>query len=185
MSANSSWDYAAAARASEQRWTSLIETVSLPSPNVLVRQVRTYLQRMTDTGRVIRGPRSISHLVSVFQEDEGYVQINVGPTIFKEPCEDCIRFRSGAQLSFGLTVRQDNLGVRLISYRFYLDLLNTSGLRFVRIDLNPPKSEYDPLHIPRSHIHTGFEGIHLPFPVMHPLEVLDRIFHVIEPHFTH
>jgi hypothetical protein len=33
-------------------------------------------------------------------------------------------------------------------------------------------------------MHPGFEGIHMPFPVMTPIEVLDRIVHVIEPHFT-
>jgi hypothetical protein len=70
-----------------------------------------------------------------------------------------------------------------VSYRFHLHLPPTSGLRFVRIDLNSYKEGHDQLHMPRSHVHPGFEGIHIPFPAMRPLEVLDRIFHVIEPHF--
>jgi hypothetical protein len=116
--------------------------------------------------------------------EKGDTQINAGPTIFREPCETCIQFRSGAQLSFGITLRSDGTRTTLLSYRFYLSLLPASGLRFVRIDLNAPKEDYDPLHMPRSHIHPGAEGIHIPFPAMRPLEVLDRIVHVIEPYFT-
>ena len=116
----------------------------------------------------------------------GETQINAGPTIFREPCSRCVQFESGAQLSFGITFRENEVTGRteILSYRFHLQLLPASGLRFVRVDLNPLGGANDPLHVPRSHVHPGFERVHIPFPAMRPLEVLDRIFHVIEPAFT-
>ena len=175
-----SWDRIGAAKALEARTEEDLAKILLPPPDEYFRKIRIYLQRLTDTGRTANGV----HVLSRRSLHSGDSQINAGPTILKEPCESCIHFRSGAQLSFGVTLRSDGKQTTLLSYRFYLSLLPASGLRFVRIDLNAPKDAYDPLHMPRCHIHPGFEGIHIPFPVMGPIEVLDRIVHVIEPHFT-
>jgi hypothetical protein len=174
------WNRTGAAKALEARTEADLANMGLPPPQEYFREVRIYLQRMTDAGRTRNGV----HVLSRRSLESGDTQINAGPTIFREPCEDCIQFHSGAQLSFGVTLRFDGAQTTLLSYRFYLALLPASGLRFVRIDLNSPKDVYDPLHVPRCHIHPGFEGIHIPFPAMGPLEVLDRIVHVIEPHFT-
>jgi len=174
------WDSGNAAKGLDARTAADINGFDLAAPDECLREIRVYLQRMTDRGRTTNGPR----VLFLRQGENGYTQIDAGPTVFREPCGRCIHFRSGAELSFGITLRYDGAKSTLVSYRFHVQLLPLSGLQFVRIDLNLPKESYDPLHIPRSHMHPGFEGIHIPFPVMRPLEVLDRIFHVIEPHFS-
>lgn len=174
------WNSTEAAKVLEARTEADLVKISLPPPHEFFRDVRIYLQRVTDRGRTSNGVHALSQL----SLSNGDSQINAGPTIFRDPCENCIRFQSGAQLAFGVTLRYDGARSILLAYRFYLSLLPASGLRFVRIDLNTPKETYDPLHMPRCHMHPGFEGIHIPFPVMGPIEVLDRVVHVIEPHFT-
>ncbi len=174
------WDGAGAAKSLDAKVAAELDRIDLPPTQQFFGELRFYLQRMTDRGRLTKGARSLSQLETA----EGHTQINVGPTIFRAPCENCLIFRSGAQLSFGITLRVDGSFSRLLAYRFHLNLIQSSGLRFIRIDLNTPKAEYDPMHMPRSHMHPGFEHVHIPFPAMHPMEVLDRIFHVIEPHFT-
>jgi len=174
------WNRAGAARALEARTAADLVHMDVSAPHECFREIRFYLQRATDTGRTRNGV----HVLSRRELENGDTQINAGPTIFREPCETCIQFPSGAQLSFGITLRFDGSQTTLLAYRFYLHLLPASGLRFIRIDLNSPKEDYDPLHLPRSHMHPGFEGIHIPFPAMRPLEILDRMIHVIEPHFT-
>ncbi len=174
------WDARAAAKLLELRTTADLDGFELPPPHDCFSEIRFYLQRMTDTRRTANGPRPLSRRVL----DTGETQINAGPTVFHQGSADCIQFRSGAQLAFGISLRVDAGRTKILSYRFHLQLLPSSGLHFVRIDLNPVPDDDDPLQRPRSHIHPGFENVHLPFPVMRPLEVLDRIFHVIEPAFT-
>jgi hypothetical protein len=174
------WNQVAVAKVLEARTEADLANLKLPPPREYFKDIRLYLQRLTDTGHTKNGVHVLSHR----SIGGGDTQINAGPTIFRDPCETCIHFHSGAQLAFGITLRFSGTQTTLLAYRFYLSLLPASGLRFVRIDLNAPKETYDPLHVPRSHIHPGFEGIHIPFPVMGPIEVLDRIVHVIEPHFT-
>jgi hypothetical protein len=174
------WDSASAAKALDARTAAEIDGFALAAPNDCLREIRVYLQRMTDLRKTTNG----AHVLSIRQAENGDSQIDAGPTVFREPCINCIHFRSGADLSFGVTLRHRGGKTTLVSYRFHVQLLSSSGLRFIRIDLNPHKEVYDALRIPRSHMHPGFEGLHIPFPVMRPLEVLDRIFHVIEPHFS-
>jgi hypothetical protein len=174
------WNQAAAAKNLEARTAYDIGNIDLPAPHECFSEIRIYLQRTTDKGRTRNGVHVLSR-----REENGDTLINAGPTIFREPCSACIQFTSGAQLKFGIALRFDGTKTTLLEYNFHLRLPDSSGLRFVRIDLNAPTGDYDPLHVPRSHMHPGFENIHLPFPVMQPLEILDRIVHVIEPHFTH
>jgi hypothetical protein len=169
-----------AAKALAARTEADLGSLSLPAPHEVFRQIRIYLQRLTDKGRTENGV----HVLSRHDDKNGDTQIDAGPTIFREPCENCIKFRSGAQLSFGITLRFDGKRTTILSYRFYLFLLPSSGLRFIRIDLNGADKAHDPLHHPRSHMHPGFEGVHIPFPAMGPIDILDRIVHVIEPHFA-
>jgi hypothetical protein len=158
------WDAVAAARSLDDRVADDLDRVELPPAPHFTGQLRFYLQRMTDCGKLLRGARSISQRETA----EGYTQIDVGPTIYRATGDDCLILKSGARMSLGITLRIDGSSSRLLAYRFHLELLPSSGLRFVRIDLNAPKSEYDPMHIPRSHIHPGFENVHVPFPAMHP-----------------
>ena len=174
------WDSAKAAIALDDRTNADILNMKIAAPRDSLSEIRSYLQRMIDSGRTRNGP----HLLSIKPIANGDVQIDAGPTVFKEPCGNCIHFRSGAELSFGVTLRHDGYKTTMLAYRFHIQLPLSSALEFIRIDLNPPRANYDPLHMPRSHMHPGYEGIHIPFPPMRPLEVLDRIVHVIEPHFT-
>ncbi len=128
------WDPHGAARSREARVAVELDGIELPPTQQFFGQLRFYLQRMTDRGRLTKGARSLSQL----ETTEGHTQINVGPTIFRAPCENCLIFRSGAQLSFGITLRVNGSYSRLIAYRFHLNLVQSSGLRFIRIDLNPP-----------------------------------------------
>jgi hypothetical protein len=68
----------------------------------------------------------------------------------------------------------------LAAYRFQLNLPDGNSPSFYRFDLNPEAHE-TPLFEPRCHLHPGLEEVRLPCPVLTPLEVLDRIFLVIEP----
>ncbi len=173
------WDANARARLLDERVAEELERIELARD--FHGQLRFYLQRMTDRG-FCKKPR-----LEQLRTPEGHTRIGVGPPIYRAPCQDCLIFKSGARLSFGITLRADGSLNNLVSYRFHLQLLQSSGLQFVRIDLNDlnsPNRQYEPLEMPRSHIHPGFENVHVPFPVMHPLDVLDRIFHVIEPRFT-
>lgn len=156
--------------------------MDLPAPHELKRLIRVYLQDLTNRDRTTNG----AHLISERTLENGDSQINAGPRTVKQnqQCEDCIQFRSGSQLSFGVTLRSNGKTSSLLAYSFYLKLPPGRGLGFLRIDLNGPKEYYDPLDQPRSHLHPGFENVHLPFPVLEPLAVLDRIVHVIEPHFA-
>lgn len=168
-------DAAEAAKALDQRTEDDITRLGLPNARRCYSEVRYYLQRRKDKRRIKTLPK-----IDQYRED-GDLVIDVGPRTEREP--GGIEFESGAHLTFGITLRDDSTGAKLVGYRYRLDLPNTSGLRFIRIDLNREPHE-NPLEVPRSHIHPGFENVHLPFPVMSPLDVLDRIFDVIEPAFT-
>lgn len=147
-----------------------LDRLALPAPHECLSEIRSYLQRERDAHRIRDG----AHQLKRRDLDTGETQINV----------DRVQFASGARLEFGITLRAEAGRTKLLSYKFHLELLPASGLKFLRIDLNFSGRTCDPLRVPRSHLHPGFENIHLPFPVMRPLEVLDRIFHVIEPRFT-
>ncbi|MCC6394599.1 MAG: hypothetical protein IT167_28645 [Bryobacterales bacterium] len=174
------WDEAAAARSYEAKAAGDLESMDLPSPHECFKQIRTYLQRMCDTRRTKTGVRVLSQRTL----ENGDMQINAGPSIYRHPREGCVEFQSGAFLKFGATLRFHGVGSKLIVHSFHLQLEPTSRMEFVRIDLND-KEASNPLHVPRSHLHPGFQHVHIPFPVMRPLEILDRLVHVIEPAFRH
>ena len=155
------WNRVEAAKALEARTEADLANISLPPPHEYFRDIRIYRQRATDGGRTRNGV----HVLSRHSLGNGDTQINAGPTIFRDPCENCIQFRSGAQLAFGVTLRFDGAQSTLLAYRFYLSLLPASGLRFVRIDLNAPKETYDPLHMPLSLIHISPDSINPLFSV--------------------
>jgi hypothetical protein len=84
------------------------------------------------------GARPIAHRVHVLSHtvENGDTQINAGPTIFRESCDTCIHFASGAALSFGITLRLEGEKTTLLSYRFYLHLIPASG-----ISIRPHRSQ--------------------------------------------
>lgn len=171
------WDATAAALLLEQRTARDVAGLTLPSPETCFRDLRDYLVGMSHRRRI----RPYSLLKQRRSAEE--LAIEAGPQIFRAPCADCIQFASGALLSFGVTLSAANGQSELLACRFHLQLPSTAGLEFIRIDLDPASGSVDPLRKPRSHLHPGFD-VHVPFPVLQPLEALDRIFEVIEPAFA-
>ncbi len=104
--------------------------------------------------------------------------ITVGPPFDKGPTESHFKMPFGARLSFGITLREGNGACSLIAYRFHIQMGGGSKPAFYRFDLNERRHD-TPLVEPRCHVHPGRDDIRLPFPVLGPIEVLDRIFYVI------
>jgi hypothetical protein len=170
------WDSGAAAKSFDEKLAASLEAIQLPPAHEYFRRLQSYLQRRTDERKI----KGFAHLLTHTIDENDLMEVFAGPTIYR-PGRPCLEFSSGAKLSFAFTLRRQGEGSRLVSYRFDLRLPEKSGLKFMRIDLNGPNRGNDPLHVPRSHLHPGFPHIHIPFPVMTPLEVLDRIFFVVEP----
>ncbi len=105
--------------------------------------------------------------------------IMLGPQIDKGLTSDHFRFDSGARLSFGITLKDQGNGSLLISYRFHFVFREGHDPQFVRFDLNPT-GVMDPLLEPRCHTHPGVEEVRLPARLLAPIEVLERIFFVLE-----
>jgi hypothetical protein len=109
----------------------------------------------------------------------GFAQIDLGPTIDKGPTADHFRFDSGARLCFGLTLREVERGSQIIAFRYHYQFPDGHSSKFLRFDLNDePKP--DPLAEPRCHLHPGINDVRIPFSVHHPIDILDRIFFVLE-----
>jgi len=152
-----------------------LSSIILPSSKDVVAQLRTYLLRQEDeigTGnnvyRILRTTTSRNAVI-----------ITLGPTFDKGPSDEHFHLESGARLSFGVTLKETNGRCALVAYRFQLNLPTTHSPSFYRFDLND-KLHAQPLQEPRCHIHPGLDMVRLPCPPLAPIEVLDRIFLVIE-----
>ncbi len=88
-------------------------------------------------------------------------------------------FDSGARLSFGLTLQEDGKRSRLVSFRYQYNMPEGKSPSFLRFDLNHAAHE-NPLMEPLCHLHPGLDEVRLPFSVHHPLEILDRMFFVVD-----
>ena len=106
--------------------------------------------------------------------------ITLGPSFDQGLTDSHFYLESGSRLSFGITLREGNRRCSLIAYRFQLNLPESQSPSFYRFDLNE-KAHEKPLDEPRCHYHPGVEDVRLPCPALTPLDVLDRIFLVIEP----
>jgi hypothetical protein len=144
--------------------------LSLPPPKKLLQQLRAYLIARQDDGHP--GTKLYSMKLAGSTDE---TQINLGPTIDKGETAEHFRFRSGARLSFGITVRDRNQHSELFAYRFDYRAPD----RFLRFDLNG-KPHPNPLREPRAHLHPGAEDIRVPTPPLTPIEVLDLLFFAVE-----
>jgi hypothetical protein len=150
--------------------------ISLPSFKEVSASIRAYLlkqnseiDKINNVYKILKGPTRSSSV--------GF--ITIGPQFDKEATDSHYRLKSGARLSFGMTLSEANGKCSLVAYRFHIHLGDVSGLpSFYRFDLNESRHA-TPLVEPRSHIHAGSDEVRLPFPAMSPFEILDRIFHVI------
>lgn len=144
----------------------------------LLRRVRAYLIKRADE---MNARNNVIANLRISQPDQtGVSTINYGPSIDKGETDHHFYFDSGARLCFGITVRGSNTNCEVLSYRFHYHYSDNGPLEFVRFDLNTKKHP-DPLMEPRSHVHPGLEDMRLPLAPLAPLEVLDRVFFVLEP----
>jgi hypothetical protein len=153
--------------------------LSLPRPDLVFKQLRLYLE---DQAKRLRKPQNIVKLVRFCESHDEFV-IELGPSFDKGDSETHFHFPSGARLSFGITLRRQGAGGVLIAYRFCLKLPVSSSVDCFLFNLNP-MAHTDPLREPRFHVHPGFLHFRIPLPALSPLDVLDRIFFVIEPAFA-
>lgn len=154
----------------------LLASINLPSVRDTIAQVRTYLLKQdADLGNRNNVPR-ILRIV----DSHDLVFISLGPSFDKGPTDSHFYLESGSRLSFGITLRVIGRACSLVTYRFQLNLPQSQSPFFYRFDLND-KAHKTPLFEPRCHYHPGKEDVRLPCPPLTPLEILDRIFLVIEP----
>ena len=147
----------------------------LGSPGQVLTQIRAYLQRRADEMATRNNPYELLRL----SEENGFAVLLLGPTMDKGATEQHFRFDSGARLSFGLTLREEGRKSLVISYRYQFVFPEGQSPRYLRFDLlDAPHA--DPLIEPRCHLHPGIDDVRIPFSVHNPIEILDRIFFVLE-----
>jgi hypothetical protein len=151
-------------------------SIMLPSSRKILAWVRNYL--LTQNARADGRNNVYKDLKS--ETSGGVVVITLGPLFDKGPTDSHFFLKSTSRLSFGITLREANGRCSLIAYRFHLHLPEGSAPSFYRFELN--RRPHDtPLFEPRFHLHPGSDDVRLPCPPLSPLDVLDRVFLVIEP----
>jgi hypothetical protein len=143
----------------------------------LLARIRGYLLKQD---RRIGTRHNLQEIVAYDKPTEDTFQIFLGPTIDKGNDGTFFTFPSGARLSFSIALRKDQKGWELLSYRFQFSFPDNHSPEFIRIDLRS-KSHSDPLAEPLAHIHPGMHSVRLPSPPLTPIEVLDRVFFVLDP----
>ncbi len=144
-------------------------------------RIRGYLLKQD---RRIGTKHNLEQIVRYDQGDDDTFQIFLGPTIDKGADGSFFTFPSGARLSFSISLRTTaGGGSELLSYRFQFTFPKKHSPEFIRIDRRG-KSHTDPLAEPLAHIHPGMHSVRLPCPPLTPIEVLDRVFFVLDPN-TH
>ena len=143
----------------------------------LFQQLRGYLLKQD---RRIGTKHNIEQIVRYDAGPDGSFQIFLGPTIDKGNDGSFFSFPSGARLSFSIALRREAHRRELLSYRFQFTFPDKHSPEFIRIDLLN-KSHSDPLAEPLAHIHPGIHSARLPCAPLTPIEVLDRVFFVLDP----
>jgi hypothetical protein len=158
----------------EARTDQQAAAIVLPSFKEVSASVRAYLNWQNAHSR---GKNTVDRILKASRsKDVG--SISLGPKFDKGPTAEHYYLDSKSRLSFGITLRESSAGCRVVAYRFHLELGTARRPTFYRFDLND-HTHASPLLEPRSHVHPGSDDIRLPFPVLKPLEILDRIFYVI------
>jgi len=141
----------------------------LEPPDRLGRQLRAYLSRQVDRGRMKRTSEKIPQLATV---RGGLNELSCAKA----------EFSSGARLHFDIQLEEEQRGWLVRRFRFRVHLPQPRSVNTVQIHLNAGTS-YDPLAVPRCHMHIGDSKGHLPFPVMDPRLILHLICEHVEPGF--
>ena len=148
-----------------------------PSAREVLSQIRAYLIRRSE--EMTQNLNNPIALLKFRQEKNGMALIVLGPTFDKGSTTEHFHFVSGARLSFGVTLRKRGSGSELLSFRFHYHLNAGKSPEYFRFDLNEALHE-DPLFEPRCHLHPGLEDVRIPLPIHNPVEILDRIFFVLD-----
>jgi hypothetical protein len=114
-----------------------------------------------------------------YTQNRDVAEIVLGPQIDKGPSDDHFKFDSGARLSFGISLRRNRQHSHLVAYRFHFVFKDGHSPPYIRFDLNYSGGR-STLEESRSHLHPGLDDTRLPARVLSPLEVLDRIFLVLD-----
>lgn len=149
--------------------------VRLGPPSQVLTQIRAYLQRRSDEMTKRNNPYELLRL----SNENGFAVLLLGPTMDKGPTLQHFRLDSGARLSFGLTLREVERGSEVVSYRYQFVFPDGHSPQYLRFDLSDAP-HLDPLAEPRCHLHPGIDDVRIPFSVHNPIEILDRIFFVLE-----
>jgi hypothetical protein len=147
----------------------------LDSPANVFSEIRAYLLRRADEMTTRNDPYQLLK----FRREQGFEVIVLGPQFDKGPTPQHFHFDSGARLSFGLTLREAERGSQVVSFRYHYAFPDERSPQYLRFDLNDGPHT-DPLAEPRCHLHPGIEDVRIPFSVHNPIEILDRIFFVLE-----
>ena len=147
----------------------------LDPPYKVMSQIRAYLLRRSEEMKTKNNPIQILK----FYEENDFVQIDLGPSIDKGPTDGHLHLDSGARLSFGLTLREVDGKSQVLAFRYHYHFPDGHAPQYLRFDLNKAPHD-DPLAEPRCHLHPGIDDVRLPFSVHNPIEILDRIFFVLE-----
>jgi hypothetical protein len=161
----------------DERLRDQVSDITLPSAKQLTTEIRAYLFERQKTMRV---ENRILGQIRTDMDRNGDRLILLGPTIDKGLTAEHFIFDSGSRLNFSIVVREEGKKSVLLAYSFHYHLPDASMPAFLRFDLINRTHERC-LHEPRSHLHPGSDDMRLPMPALAPIDVLDRIFFVVEP----
>jgi hypothetical protein len=147
----------------------------LGPPSQVLTQIRAYLQRRSEEMTTRNNPYELLRL----SKENGFAVLLLGPTMDKGSTPQHFHFDSGARLSFGLTLREVERGSQVVAFRYHYAFHDGRSPQFLRFDLNDGPHT-DPLAEPRCHLHPGIDDVRIPSSVHNPIEILDRIFFVLE-----
>jgi hypothetical protein len=157
------------ARLREDRTHRDLGDMLLKRPHQLRIELRQYLARQVDYGRLERTNPNLPQLETTTER------------LKKLLCPE-LEFQSGARLFFSIHLVEEQGGCLVTQFEFHLHLPSQRRIKMVRIELNPDTSR-DPLLVPRCHLHIDDSKAHVPFPVMDARLILHLICEHIEPDF--
>lgn len=157
------------AREHEAKTERALAEMLLESPDQLRRQLRAYLSRQVDHGRMERTDEKIPQLAAL---QGGLNEL---------ACPEA-KFSSGARLEFKIQLEEQQRGWLVKRFRFHVYLPGERCIDKVLIHLKA-EAWHDPLVVPRCHMHIGDSQAHVPFPIMDPRLILHLICKDVEPDF--
>ena len=144
-----------------------LDELSMDPPHLLLRQLRYYLGRQVDHDRFRDLEEKPIQLVTIRDD-------------LQELASKTLGFTSGSELEFKIRLHHKQGGRFVKQFQFHVDLIQPRSVRMVRIHLDPT-DRYDPLSVPRCHLHVDNSRPHLPFPVINPRLILYCVCEHIEP----